>query len=201
VIRQRITLRTPLLAHLVRALTVVLGVALLWYGLMTVLLAVKVSPDTVNSLSAYRSLYADAVGLTGGDFTTGVRLLGGFAGVIAFLLFIYLALQELPRPHLARGDVDLDQHERGSTIVRPRAIERVAESAARGNSAVTAAAGRLGDRELTVNIGLRRASVVAETMRDVQSRVGYALDRHELPDLPINVILTDYERRTRRELS
>ncbi|MEA2213418.1 MAG: hypothetical protein QOF83_3366, partial [Solirubrobacteraceae bacterium] len=45
------------------------------------------------------------------------------------------------------------------------------------------------------------ASVVAETMRDVQSRVGYALDRHELPDLPINVILTDYERRTRRELS
>ncbi|MEA2211109.1 MAG: hypothetical protein QOF83_1057, partial [Solirubrobacteraceae bacterium] len=155
-IRQRITLRTPLLAHLVRALTVVLGVALLWYGLMTVLLAVKVSPDTVNSLSAYRSLYADAVGLTGGDFTTGVRLIGGFAGVIAFLLFIYLALQELPRPHLARGDVDLDQHERGSTIVRPRAIERVAESAARGNSAVTAAAGRLGDRELTVNIGLRR---------------------------------------------
>jgi hypothetical protein len=201
VIRQRITLRTPLLAHLVRALTFVLGAAVFWYGLMAVLLAVKVAPDTVNSLSAYRSLYTDAAGLTRGDFTTAVRLIGGFAGLIAFLLFIYLALQELPRPHLARGDVDLDHHERGSTIVRPRAVERVAEFAARGNPAVTAAAGRLGDRELTVDVGLRRASVVGEIMRDVQSRVGYALDRHELPDLPINVILTDYERRTRRELS
>ena len=45
-IRQRINLRTPVLAYVVRVLTVVLGLGLFWYGLMVVLLAVKVSPDT-----------------------------------------------------------------------------------------------------------------------------------------------------------
>ena len=62
--RQRINLRTPLLAYVVRALTLLLGVVLVWYGLMVVLLAVKASPHTVNSISAYRTLYHDAAGLT-----------------------------------------------------------------------------------------------------------------------------------------
>jgi len=124
-IRQRINLRTPLLAYVVRALTVVLALALLWYGLMVLLLAVKVSPHTVNSISAYRTLYNDAAGLSQGDFTTVRRLIAGFAGLIAFLLFIYLALQELPRPYLARGEVRLEERERGNTVIRPRAMEEV----------------------------------------------------------------------------
>jgi hypothetical protein len=61
--RQRVNLRTPVLGHLVAALTIVLGLLLVWYGLMVVLLAVKVSPHTVNSLSAYRTLYHDAADL------------------------------------------------------------------------------------------------------------------------------------------
>ena len=80
-IRQRVNLRTPVLGHIVAALTVVLGLLLVWYGLMVVLLAVKVSPHTVNSLSAYRSLYDDAVDLKRSDFTTLRRLIAGFAGV------------------------------------------------------------------------------------------------------------------------
>lgn len=200
-IRQRVTLHTPLLGHLVRVLTGLLGLALLWYGLMVVLLAVKVSPHTVNSLSGYRRLYDDGVALSPRDFTTAVRLIAGFGGLIAFLVFSYLALQAIPRPHLARGEVDLGRRERGATIVRPRAVERVAEFAACANPEVTAASGRLGDQELTVNVGVRRATAAAAAIRDVQSRVGAALDRHELPDLPINVTLTAYDRRTRRELS
>ena len=61
--RQRINLRTPVLGHLVAATDDRARTALVWYGLMVVLLAVKVSPHTVNSLSAYRTLYDDAIGL------------------------------------------------------------------------------------------------------------------------------------------
>jgi hypothetical protein len=66
-IRQRINLRTPALAYLVRLLTALLALALFWYGLMVVLLAVKVSGHTVNELSAYRTLYHDAADVTSSD--------------------------------------------------------------------------------------------------------------------------------------
>ena len=174
-IRQRINLRTPLLACLVRTVTIVLALGLVWYGLMVVLLAVKVSPHTVNSISSYRTLYGAAVSLEQTDFTTVVRLIAGFAGLIAFLLFIYLALQELPRPYLTRGDVALGEPERGQTVaergqtvVKPRAIERAAELAARGKPDVTSAAGRLGDQELNLSIGARRATTAAQTLSDVR---------------------------------
>jgi hypothetical protein len=199
--RQRLNLRTPALGYLVAALTVVLALALVWYGLMTVLLAVKVSPHTVNSLSAYRTLYDDAADLKRTDFTTLGRLIAGSAGLIAFLSFIYLAFKAWPRPYLARGEITVDHARHGSTAVQPRAIERVAELAACANPDVTAASGRLGDAELTVGIDSRRASAIAETLRDVHQRVGAELERHELPSLPVNVTLTGYDRQTRRELS
>jgi hypothetical protein len=201
VIRQRITLRTPVLAYIVRALTVVLALGLLWYGLMVVLLAVKVSPHTVNSISAYRSLYHDVAGLTENDFSTAVRFIAGTAGLVAFVMFVYLAVQELPRPYLARGEVELQHHERGITVIKPRAIERMAELAARGNVNVTSASSRLGDQELNVDLGMRRASIAADTLADVRTRVLTDLDRHQLPDLPVNVTLTGYDRKTKRELS
>jgi hypothetical protein len=201
VIRQRVHLRTPALAYLVRLLTVVLGLALVWYGLMLVLLAAKVSPHTVNAISGYRSLYDDAAALTQNDFTTTVRWIAGVAGFLAFLLFAYLAVQELPRPYLARGDVGLAEDRRGTTVVKPRAIERVAELAARGNDEVASAAGRLGDHELNVAVGVRRAATAADTLRDIRTRVRSELHRHELPELPVHVTLTDYDRKTRRELS
>jgi hypothetical protein len=200
-IRQRINLRAPGLAYLVRVLTIVPALALFWYGLMVVLLAVKVSPHTINSISAYRTLYNDAATLKSSDFTTAVRLIAGFGGLIAFLVFVYLAFRAWPRPYLARGEVALDQHERGATVVQPRAIERVAELAANANPEVTSAAGRLGDEVLDVNIAVRRASVAAATLGDVRQRVRAEIARHELPTLPVNVTLTGYDRQTRRELS
>lgn len=200
-IRQRVNLRTPTLAFLVRALTVVLGLALVWYGLMLALLAVKVSPDTVNAISGYRSIYDHAASLRLDDFTTAVRWIGGVAGFLAFLLFGYLAIQELPRPYLARREVPLAEELTGTTLVKPRAIERVAELAATGNGEVVSAAGRLGDGELNLAVGVRRATTAAATLRDVRSRARNELDRHGLPSLPVNVTLTDYDRNRRRELS
>lgn len=200
-IRQRVNLRTPLLAYLVRALTIVLALGLFWYGLMVVLLAVKVSPHTVNSISGYHSLYDRAVHVTQHDFTTGVSLIAGVIGLIAFLLFLFLTFQELPRPYLARSELKLDEQPLGTTMVKPRAVERVAELAARGAANVTAAAGRLGEAELNLDISTQRASSVPETLRDVRQRVRADLERHQLPNLPVNVTLTGYDRKTRRELS
>ena len=200
-IRQRVNLRSPTLALVVRALTVLLGAALIWYGLMVVLLAVKVSPHTVNSISAYRTLYNDIAGLSASDFSTVARLVVGIGGLVAFVVFLYLATKELPRPYLARGDVTLARQDRGTTRIRPRAIERVAEVAARANGDVASAAGRLGDDELTVSIAARRAGSAANTLVDVHRRITTELSRHELPHLPINVTLTGYDQKTRRELS
>jgi hypothetical protein len=199
--RQRVRLRTPALAYLVRLLTVVLGAALVWYGAMVILLAVKVSPHTVNDLSAYRTLYHDIVGLHPGDFTTPVRLIAGFGGFLAFLVLVYLALQELPRPYLARGPVSLEERPGGETVARARAIERVGEIAAQANPDVTSAAGRLGDDELLVTISVARAGRAADSLTDVQERVREALGRHDLPALPVNVTLTGYDRATKRELA
>jgi hypothetical protein len=200
-IRQRVNLRTPALGYLVALLTIVLGAVLLWYGLMAVLLAVKVSPHTVNSLSAYRTLYDDAADLKASDFTTLRRLVAGLAGLIAFVVFLYLAFKAWPRPFLARGEVTLADNEHGVTIIAPRAIERVAELAASGNPDVTAASGRLGDEQLSVGIDSRRASSIAATLRDVHERVRAELERHDLPTLPVNVTLTGYERKTKRKLA
>lgn len=200
-IRQRVNLRTPILAYLVRALLIVLALGLFWYGLMIVLLAVKMSPHTVNAISGYRTLYHDAANLRQADFTTIRRLIAGFAGLIAFLLFLYLVPQALPRPYLARSEVELHERELGTTVVKPRAIERVAEFAARGNADVISASGRLGDQLLNVSIGTRRASTAGEILGDVRRRINAELDRHQLPDVPVNVTLTDYVRKTRRELS
>jgi len=201
VIRQRVNLRTPFLARLVAALTIVLALALVWYGLMVVLLAAKVSPHTVNSLSAYRTLYEDAVDLKRSDFTTLRRLIAGFGGLLVFVICMYLAFKAWPRPYLARGEVSLEDGKHGTTTIEPRAVERVAEIAARANPDVTAVSSRLGDEQLTVGVVSRRAATIAKTLRDVHRRIQIGLQQHELPDLPVNVTLTGYDRQTRRELS
>ena len=198
-VRQRIALRTPWAAYLVRLLTLLLALAGVWYGLMVLLLAVKVSPHTVNSISGYRTLYDDVVGLRASDFTTVVRLIAGFGGLLVFLVFAYLMLAEVPRPHLARGDLRLEA-DRGTTIVRPRAIERVAEVAARQEGDVTAAIGRLGDGEITLDLGVRNATRVADSLRETHRRVIAALERHDLDTMPVNVTVTGYDPPKRREL-
>jgi hypothetical protein len=200
-IRQRINLRTPALAYLVRLLTVLLALALFWYGLMIVLLAVKVSPHTVNELSAYRTIYHDAADVMASDFTTAGRLIAGFAGLLVFLAGIYLALQEIPRPYLARGELRIGDRDRGDTTVQPRAFERVAEIAAGANQDVTAARGRLGDEHVDVQVHIRNARRTADTLRDVQHRVAASIEQHGLPALPVNVTLTGYDRPTTRELA
>lgn len=184
-----------------RLLTFGLALALIWYGLMTVLLALKVSPSTVNSLSGYREAFDWLTGLSphkvdGAD----TRAIIAGAGALAFLLFAYVAFREIPRPHLTRHDLQLSSDARGEVILEPRAVERLAETAAQQHPAVTTASGRYSEHDLTINIAVRRARDLSETMRDIQRRVIQALEDHQLPTVRVDVTLTSFDRRHRREL-
>ena len=199
--RQRIRERTPPLAIVGRVLTFVLALLLLWYGFMTLLLAIKVAPATVDSISGYQAAYDWAGGLTPDDVdadTTRAVMAG--AGIVAFFLFGYLAYKQLPRPYLARRDLELSADDHGEVTVEPRAIERLAEVAAASVPAVSEARGRYGRDDLSVEITVRRARDLAATLQDAQKRVVDALGRHDLPAMPVNVTLTGYDRRHRRDL-
>jgi hypothetical protein len=202
VIRQRVSLRRAQWALITRLLTIVFAAVLVYGGVMVVLLALKLTPGDIDRISGYRTGYHWLTGLTAADFTTPVSLIAGFGGLLVFGLFAFLTLQSLPRPYLTRGELGLPQTtERGGTVVRPRAVERVAEVAAQGNDHVMGVTGRLGDGELNVDVGLDEAPSLIETLEDVRRRVREQLGAHQLPLMPVNVTLTGYERPTRRDPS
>ena len=176
------------------------ALALIWYGAMVVLLAVKTSPATVNKISGYRTAYDYFAGLDPADINGLVRLIAGLAGFATFLACSYLAAKTVSRTHLARTELTLSSDNRGVVTIQPRAIERAIEAAALGNDAVRSAAGRQGDEALTLSVSLVRASDAAETLRDVRQRARAALDEHDLPPFPVNVTLTGFYQTNRREL-
>ena len=198
--RQRLRERTSLLVLAGRLVTLLVGLALVWYGLMTLLLAVKVSPATVNSLSGYRTAFDWISGLkpTDVDGRTTREIIAA-AGIVGFLLFGYLAFKQLPRPHLARRELPLSSDRRGDLTVEPRAVERLAEVAATRDSAVISARSRYSVDDLAVDLTVRRARDVAATIGEAQERVVRALAQHGLPAMPVNVTLTGFDR-NRREL-
>lgn len=182
-------------------LLILIGLGLIWYGLMVVLLAFKTSPSFVNDISGYRTAYDYFAGLEPSDITGRVRLIAGLAGLAAFILCAFLAWKQLPRPYLARGELLLGEEQRGTLIVEPRVVERAAEAAAREHPAVSDSAGRYEIGGVAVSVHVRRGSDLAGTLRDVQSRVLDALERHDLPPVPVSVTLTGFDRRHRRELN
>lgn len=200
-LRQRLTTRQSPAAFVGKALVVLFGAALVWYGLMLALLALKVAPTTVNSISGYRSAYNALTGIAPADISGTTRAIVAGAGVFAFLIFGYLALRALPRPYLARHDLDLDTGPRGHTIVAPRAVERLAESAALGHASVVGAAGRYGTDELTLTVSVGRASGLADALTEVQQRALRAFDDHDLPRMPVRVTLTGFDPPSKRELN
>jgi len=199
-LRQRLRTRTSALRLVGHVLVFVLACALIFYGAMALALALKVAPETVNSVSGYRDAYDYLAGLREDDLSDTARYITGGAGLLAFLLFGYLALKAIPRPYLARHDIELVNDQRGVVTVEPRAVERVAEAAALEHDAVGDAAGRYGDDELALGLTVRHGRRTASTMREVQAAVADALVRHGLPAMAIHLTLTGYERRTHREL-
>jgi hypothetical protein len=200
-LRQRVRERTSVLVLGGRLVTLVLALALVWYGLMLVLLAVKVSPATVDSISGYRTAFHWLAGLRPSDVDgSRTRLIVAGAGVLSFLVFGYLALKQVPRPYLTRRELSLTADEHGEVRVEPRAVERLAEVAAAADTEVTDARGRYSVDDVSVDVTIRRVRDVAGTLREAQTRVAQALEQHELPVMRVNVTLTGYDRSNRREL-
>jgi hypothetical protein len=199
--RQRLRDRSSPWLAAGRVVTLVFAVLLIWYGLMLLLLALDVSSATVDSLSGYRTAFDWLAGLTPGDVDgTTTRAILAAGGLVASVVFGYLAIAQLPRPYLARRDLELATDQRGEVTVEPRAVERLAELAAAADPAVTATRARYSSDDLTVDVSVRRARDLPDVLRRAQQRVAAALDQHELPPMPVNVTLTGYDRRNRREL-
>ncbi len=199
-IRQRIRARGSAFAFVGLLPLVPVALGLVWYGAMLVALAFKAPPETVNAISGYREAYDYLADLQAADATGTMRLTAALAGLVAFALFAFLAWKQVPRPYLARGDLTLAENDRGTSTVEPRAIERAAEVAACAHPSVSDATGRYGEDGIDLDIDVKRAGDVLGTLREVQRRVGEALRRHDLPDVPVSVTLTGLERQRRREL-
>jgi hypothetical protein len=199
--RQRIHTRASPLLVVGRAVTFIFALALVWYGLMTLLLAIGVASSTVNGISGYRTAFDWLSRLTPSDVdgTTTRAIIAG-TGLAAFVIFGYLAFKQLPRPYRARRRLELAAGERGASTVEPRAVERLAEVAATAHPAVTEARGRYSIDDLSVDLTVRRAGDLAAILREAQRRVALALEQHELPAMPVNVTLNAYDRRYRRDL-
>ncbi len=200
-LRQRLRIGTSPFVWLGRIVLVLFALALVWYGAMLALLALKVSPHTVNQLSGYRSAYTYLAARKPSDITADTRLIAGLAGFAGFLVFGYLAFKEIPRPHRTRSELRLIDDQRGVVDVAPRAIERAVEGAALERDDVQEAAARYATDELTVNLSVTRARELPDILRAVRAQAREQLAAHGLPELPVNVTLTGYQRTRRRELA
>jgi hypothetical protein len=200
--RQRLHLHGSALAALVaRLLAVVLGAALVFYGAMLVLLAFKVGPGTVDSISGYRTAFDHLAGLEPADVGGTDRAIVAAVGLSVFLLVALLVWRGLPRPHLGRHAVVVAAAEDGETEVQPRAIERVVELAARGDPRVSGARARFDENGLVLDLEVRDAATLVETLRSAQERAREGLRRHELEVGHVGVTLAAYNGTKRRELA
>lgn len=200
-LRQRLRAHSSPATLVARLLVILLALALVWYGAMTIVLAAKGSPQTVNQISAYRTIYDFLAGLQPSDITGLTRILIAAIGVVVFLVFGSLAIKTPPRPYLARRDLAIGEAERGSSVIEPRAIERMAELAAGESEAVTSARGRYAPDELGIDVAVAEPERIADTLTDVRGRVIRALARHDLPHQPVAVTFIGLDDQPERKLA
>ena len=143
-LRQRFRLGGSRLAGVGKVFTALLALALIFYGIVVVLLVVGVSPAVLNRISGYRTAYDFLAGLGPGDFGTTTRLIVGGAGLAALIVFGYLAWTQVPRPHRTRTDLVLGAGERvpthslpGRSSARPRSRRSRAPTSAPSPGAST----------------------------------------------------------------
>jgi hypothetical protein len=197
--RQRLRARGSALSIAGRLLALLLGLALLWYGAMVVLLAAKVAPQTVNDLSGYRSAYDFLASLGTGDVSDATRAVAAGAGLLAMLVFGFLAWKELPRPYLALSELELSSDDRGRVTIAPRAVERIAEAAACDSPAVSAARARETGSAIEVDVTVGQHADIEATLAAAQRRAIDALERHSVPNGRVDVILTRFDSTDEKE--
>lgn len=193
-LRQRVRIDRTTAVLIGQAVTLLVALAVLWYALIMGLVASgALGARTAATITGYRALYDSLAAISADDVDGIVRVFTGVGGLLAFLLFGWLALKQIPRPRLARGELVLVQDDRGEVTLAPRAFERAVETAASRHSAVTDARGRYGGREVSVDIEVSRPTEVSDTLRDVQRRVHSTLRQSELPEVPVHVTVTGFD--------
>jgi hypothetical protein len=182
------------------ALVVLASLVLIWGGVVVLLLALKVDPATVDSISGYSAVYDAVRDLGPADFDATGRAITAGVGVGLLLVCGYLAYRMLPRPYLTGGELRLIAHDRGETTIRARAIERLGETASERRPGISSASGRYATDELAVKVTVGRSRDLRSALEDVRNAVRRALDEHGLPVVPVNVTVTGYRQQSEREL-
>lgn len=200
--RQRLRIGGSSLVNAVgRILVALLGAALVYYGLMVVLLALKVSPAFVNDISGYRTAFDFLAELTAADITSGDRIVTAIVALALAALAAFLIWRGLPRPHLARHAVELEGGGPGRTEVGPRAIERAIEVSVLAHPAVVGARARYDEDGVALMVTARHAATLAGTLREVEERAFESLGKHELALERVDVTLAGYDTPNGRELA
>lgn len=201
-LRQRLRVEGSAVASAVgRVLVVVLGLALVYYGAMLVLLALKVDPATVNDLSGYRSAFDYLARLGPDDISASAR---GIAAAVALAIALpcaFLFWRGLPRARLTRHSVVLPETSPGLTEIQPRAIERAAKGAAVADPRVTGVRALYEDDGVLILVRTREATELVETLREVARLARESLARHQLDVDRVDVRLVSFNRKDRRELA
>lgn len=203
-LRQRIRARSSRLGELAGlVLAAILALALLWYGLMCLLLALGVDSGFINTISGYRTAFNFLAGLEQADLDGATRPILAGAGLLAFLIFGFLAFKALPSPYLARQDLDLGDgdDQRGVTTVEARALERLAECSSKSHPAVASSQARATAERLELDVDLLRADSLGPDLEEIRERVRIALSDHNLPPRPVDVTMVGFQPTQRRELS
>lgn len=199
--RQRLRLEGSTLATTVgRVLVALLGAAIAWYGLMLVLLAFKVSPGSVDDISGYRTAFDYLAGLSPADISSSDRLIVAIVALVLASVALFLLWRGLPRPHLARHAIEIEQTELGTTEIQPRAVERAVESAALEHPAVVGARARYDDDGIALAITARQAATLVDTLHQVEERAFESLGRHQIELRRVDVTLAGYDSPNGREL-
>jgi hypothetical protein len=200
--RQRIRARLPSLAVGGHIVAVVLLLAIAYYGIVLGLVGLgAISPGIGDAISGYRTVFDAVAGATPEDADGVARIVAGVGGLLAFLLFAFLAFKQIPRPQLARSEVELERDDRGVVTLSPRAVERAVESAALGNPAVSSVRGRYGTEDVAVDLTVTRARDLEQTLHDVHRRARRALEVHDVPSVPVNVTVMKFGGEAQRRVT
>ncbi|MGH2960767.1 MAG: hypothetical protein ACRDL3_01030 [Solirubrobacterales bacterium] len=167
---------------------------------MTGLLAAKVSPETVDSLSAYRTVYDALAGVEAADVDTTARVIAGICGAVCVLCFGFLAFGALPRPRFGASAREISDQELGVVEVGPRALERLAEVGAGRVPDISGARARYADERLELGVEVDRAEAAGRALGTTASRARAELREHGLPEPPIDVTLEGFSPTPRRNL-
>lgn len=198
--RQRLGLTHTWRTTLGQKLMVVPALALVYGGAVVLALGAGVSPADVDSVTAYRTVQDRLGALDPANWSQGVSIGVAVAGILGLLLLLALGWAQRLIPHVTRAELVLREEDDGRTTVSPRAIERIAEIAARGPG-VKAAKATLGDDDLAIALHANRGDLIPELLPGARTRAHAALRQAGLPDTSaLRVAVTRFTAASKKDL-